>query len=310
MIDVIIPIYNSHNTICQTLSSIYLQTYKDRITVYLIDDGSEKDYENELNLYNDLLNIVYLKLPKNSGPGVARQYGIDNSKNEYIIFLDSDDQFYNSFSVEKLYKEIKDNDLDLVIGTEIVDENKEQNTMGSLHSKIYKRKNIKDKNIKFNNTYYSEDNSFNNLVFYTTDKHKKIDEPFYIYKNNKNSLTKKEKDKEKILINYIYNMIWLYLNLKKRNVDNIYKWNSLFGAYIYTFYETKDKNYTKIFSYCYRLEELFKEIEKEIKTENNINTKDLLLDYFEKQDTKNKESHTLLNEFESFRKKFIYRGLK
>ena len=58
------------------------------------------------------------------------------------------------------------------------------------------------------------------------------------------------------------------------------------------------------------MEELFKEIETEIETENNIKIKDLLLDYFKRQDFINKEPHTLLKEFESFRKKFKYRGLK
>ena len=72
MIDIIIPAYNAHNTIKKTLISICMQTVKDKINVYIIDDCSNEDYKEIINIFKDKINIKYYKLKENSGPGVAR----------------------------------------------------------------------------------------------------------------------------------------------------------------------------------------------------------------------------------------------
>ena len=105
MSDIIIPIYNSGNTLEKTLMSLKLQTLIDKINIYLIDDNSIENYDELLNKYKDM-NINYLKLDKNVGPGQARQKGLEISNGEYKLFIDSDDLFYDSDSVKKLYEEI------------------------------------------------------------------------------------------------------------------------------------------------------------------------------------------------------------
>ena len=100
MIDIIIPAYNAHEHIKCTLVSVAMQTIKDKVNVYIIDDGSKKNYNKIVELFKDKINIKELTIEKNSGPGVARQFGIDSSDGEYILFLDSDDLLYNKFSFE------------------------------------------------------------------------------------------------------------------------------------------------------------------------------------------------------------------
>ena len=82
MIDVIIAAYNCHDTILRTLLSIYMQTCKDIINVYIVNDGSDECYDREVNIFKDKLNINVIDLYKNMGPGVARQVGIDNSNSK------------------------------------------------------------------------------------------------------------------------------------------------------------------------------------------------------------------------------------
>ena len=93
MIDVIIPAYNAHETIERTLYSIAYQRNSENLNVYIINDNSIKDYSKEIDFFKNFINIRELKLKENSGPGYARQYGIEHSDSEYIIFIDSDDVF-------------------------------------------------------------------------------------------------------------------------------------------------------------------------------------------------------------------------
>ena len=60
MIDVIIPAYNSFDTIDRTLSSIALQTIVDDINVYIVNDGSDHDYREYINFYSRFMNITEL----------------------------------------------------------------------------------------------------------------------------------------------------------------------------------------------------------------------------------------------------------
>jgi Glycosyltransferases involved in cell wall biogenesis len=212
MIDIIIPVYNAHETLTKTLLSVAMQNLKDKVTVYLIDDCSKKGYKEFIKLFKNKLKIKYLKLKTNSGPGIARQYGIEQSKGEYILFLDSDDLLYDCFSLENIYNVISNNDSDLAIGT-FIDERENEYVeyyahVGCLHGKMYKREFIKNNNIHFNNTRSSEDNSFNRLVLLFNPKIVFTRNIISLYRNNKDSITQKNNYEFNSLEWYIYNMIW------------------------------------------------------------------------------------------------------
>ena len=51
MIDIIIPAYNSHKTIKQTLLSICMQNVSPLIDVYIIDDCSKKPFDYLIPLF-------------------------------------------------------------------------------------------------------------------------------------------------------------------------------------------------------------------------------------------------------------------
>lgn len=162
MIDIIIPAYNAKETIFKTLASISLQTIKNSLNVYIVNDASDYNYQEEISFFKNWINIVELTLSKNSGPGIARQYGIDNSNSEYIMFIDADDTFYNCYSVELLYKKIKETKMDLVISNILYErDNKREKYEANfvyMHGKIYKRSYLINNNIKFNDTRANEDN--------------------------------------------------------------------------------------------------------------------------------------------------------
>ena len=59
MIDVIIPAYNAHKTIEQTLTSIAFQSIVDKLNVYIINDYG-KDYKEIIEYYSNFMNIKEL----------------------------------------------------------------------------------------------------------------------------------------------------------------------------------------------------------------------------------------------------------
>mgnify|MGYP002571129792 FL=1 len=80
MIDIIIPAYNAHKTIGKTLCSIMLQSRRDLVNVYIVNDCSSTDYQEFVKKYQKYFNIGELNIPQNIGPGGARNYGMKHSK--------------------------------------------------------------------------------------------------------------------------------------------------------------------------------------------------------------------------------------
>lgn len=225
MLDIIIPVYNAHETLEKTLLSVALQTYRNKIKVYLVDDCSKESYEKEVKDFESRLDITLLRLEKNSGPGVARQYGIDHSNGEFIMFLDSDDLLYDYKSVENLVSKIGDNDI--IFGV-MVDEKGDGNyfleydSKWCLHGKLYRRNFINKYDLRFNSTRKSEDDAFHKLCMIATDKCKYIDNFAYFYRNNENSIVNSVEDYWfKTLPDYVSNMIWLMEEAKKKKLDEV-----------------------------------------------------------------------------------------
>ena len=221
-LSIIIPAYNAKDTVDKTLFSIKKQKISISFEVIIVNDCSDYDYEEFINKYNNYYNIREIKTKVNSGPGVARQLGIDNSDSKYIIFIDSDDNFYDENSVFKLYNKIEKENADLVIGNFIYDINEKINIKKSditwLHGKIYRREFLKKYNIRFNDTRSNEDAGFNRLVIFLNPKYKLLDEIVYSYNENENSITTKN-NKEYTFFGikgYCYNMDWAIEEAIKR----------------------------------------------------------------------------------------------
>jgi glycosyltransferase involved in cell wall biosynthesis len=100
-ISVITPVYNRKDLIRHTLDSIVRQTYSNWELI-LIDDGSTDGSQSVIASYAEQDSRIRLferkKEPK--GAPTCRNIGIENSKGEYVLFLDSDD-LLASFCLEQ-----------------------------------------------------------------------------------------------------------------------------------------------------------------------------------------------------------------
>jgi glycosyltransferase involved in cell wall biosynthesis len=87
-VSVIIPTFNRHDLICETIDSVLRQTLRGS-EIVVVDDGSTDDTrEILLSRFGQRIKYVY---QENRGRSAARNRGISESSGEYILFLDSDD---------------------------------------------------------------------------------------------------------------------------------------------------------------------------------------------------------------------------
>lgn len=170
-IDIIIPAYKAHTKIEPLLHSIAMQTIKDDIKVIIINDACpEGDYQEYVNKFKNYYDIEEIVLNKNGGPGSARQAGIDNSYNYYIIFADADDTFTSAYSLEYLKNGIEENPDAVCCVGGFLEHIKEGYRIPHLDDgtwvfgKIFKREFLDLYRIKFFPLRSNEDSSFMNFV--------------------------------------------------------------------------------------------------------------------------------------------------
>ena len=88
-ISVVIPAYNSSETIGQAVRSVLEQ--KVPVEVIIVDDCSQDDIKKALKQYNDDERIRIIRNESNLGVAKSRNLGVRSASGKYIAFLDADD---------------------------------------------------------------------------------------------------------------------------------------------------------------------------------------------------------------------------
>lgn len=95
LVTIAIPLYNKEQYFERCFNSVIKQTY-DNIECIIVEDCSTDNSlelaEHLIQNYTGNIKIVLIKHEHNSGHSVARNTGINNSRGDYIFFLDSDDE--------------------------------------------------------------------------------------------------------------------------------------------------------------------------------------------------------------------------
>lgn len=91
MISYIVPIYNAEKYLSACIDSI-LRCMAAGDEIILIDDGSTDDSSGICERYSKENNCIVVKHLKNGGVSRARNIGLNLAKNEYVRFVDSDDE--------------------------------------------------------------------------------------------------------------------------------------------------------------------------------------------------------------------------
>ena len=113
-ISVIIPIYNVDDYLEGTLDCLVNQTFLDNMEILMIDDGSTDNSRYIIEKYALDYDNFYAFHKKNEGAPIARNFGLERARGEYVHFLDSDDNLKDTYGYEKLYEIATKYDSDIV----------------------------------------------------------------------------------------------------------------------------------------------------------------------------------------------------
>lgn len=226
-ISIIIPIYNMEKYLERCIKSIQNQMYSN-LEIILIDDGSiDKSLFicNEFSKQDDRIRVFH-KL--NGGVSSARNLGLEKCTGEYITFIDPDDYLWpDRYIYNKVMNVLLDNDADIVAwlwqfqddkGNFTVEKDKisidfqgiitgiefaklwykgsyENGLVTSIWNKLYKKEIIEDEKFRYK---IFEDDDWMTRILRKVNNIVCINEFFYVYAQNNDSLTHKKFSKEHI----------------------------------------------------------------------------------------------------------------
>lgn len=114
LLSVIVPVYNVEEYLAECLDSVLQQTYKE-MEIIVVDDGSTDrsgDICDEYALKDSRILVIH---QANEGLSGARNTGLRRCRGAYITFIDSDDRYDTTDTLERNIRLLDtDNSVDLV----------------------------------------------------------------------------------------------------------------------------------------------------------------------------------------------------
>lgn len=190
-ISVIIPCFNAEKNLKKCVDSVINQNLGfEFIELIIYDDASTDNTKQIILEYAERFpNIIPIFSKINQGPGIGRNKGIQISSSEFIMFLDSDDEYDNNIC-QRLLKEISEgwdivscnyiykDEIDCYESINKLDIGKKINNKTIIYSddliyfnelvvwnKIFRKSVLIDNNVEFPPIYNGEDEIFLRKLF-------------------------------------------------------------------------------------------------------------------------------------------------
>ena len=113
LISIIVPIYRVEKYLNRCIDSILSQSYRN-LEIILVDDGSPDNCSIICEEYAKKDKRIKVIHKKNGGLSEARNYGIEASTGDYIMFVDSDDYISKDMCKTLLINALENN-ADIVV---------------------------------------------------------------------------------------------------------------------------------------------------------------------------------------------------
>jgi len=220
-ISVIIPVYNAEKTVVRCVDSLLNQTLQDMEVIIIDDHGQDesiKIIQNHIAEHPRKNMFHFAETAVNSGPGEARNIGLQLAKGEYVAFLDSDDWVENEMYAT-LYETAIQHAADLCYCQAILENDKKnkQRVLSNIPVKsgafsdkskrhflshfrsyfwfyIFRREIISKNNITFFSEKAAEDVCFLTCNILCAERIAYVDKALYHYVHNENSLSNFQND--------------------------------------------------------------------------------------------------------------------
>ncbi len=211
-ITVIIPVYNTEKYLHQCVTSVLNQTHKN-MQIILVNDGSTDGSAAICDTFAASDSRIEVLHKQNAGLASARNAGLTRIKGDSVLFLDSDDYYYDTACLATLNDFAKKNNCDVVCfnymryydsinaySSEICRLPKdESNSICSLikHNvytssvciKLIKASLIFDNSITFEHGRLSEDIEFSAKILQQAKNIKFCPQAIYVYRERSDSIT-------------------------------------------------------------------------------------------------------------------------
>lgn len=289
-ISVIIPAYNSEQTIERCLYSVLKQTYQN-LEIIVIDDGSSDGTRALLDAIGENEPRLVVLHKENGGAASARNDGLKVISGKYVTFLDADD-FIEPAVYEKLYYAMNELQLDIASASirEIYNGNIVEERLNALDDpvisgydalcdmysyeggirtvvwdKLYRREMIQGINFD-EESPYGEDTLFNCQAMLRCQRYGRIPYIGYTYDHSGSQMTGGGYNSACLCNIHVIEKMWVVINEKKYNNARVedclmkYKitiYRQLFHAMM------KTNSYSRIKDDYYYLREYAKSISRE-----------------------------------------------
>lgn len=187
-VSVIIPLYNNKDDIITAIESVQSQTFEDWELIVVDDCSTDGSYETVCEYILDFDNIKIIRMVKNSGCYICMNEGLNMAEGDYIVRLDSDDQFHKN----KLEKQVHilNTNSSLVGTNHYFQRGNNVVGRGGLVTLMY-RKDVIDKIGYYDSVRFQADVEFCDRIYKVFGRNmiKTLNEVLYFAKRRENSLT-------------------------------------------------------------------------------------------------------------------------
>lgn len=251
MLDIIVTHYNEPWSVCRPFFDM-LGCQRgisfDDIGVIVVHDGTEPFPEERMDYP---YRIRQYTIP-HGGVSMARNYGLDQSRAEWVEFCDIDDCYTHIYALRMV---LAHTDLDVdymwtpffIEGEakhEFAVKTKESENIVWVHGKYFRRQFLNDNRIRFpEGIHYSEDSGFCAIVNETAKQGRrgkiKTDFPVYTWTFRRGSVTNDIRNEERNLTGFIDRNTWVVEEFKRRGIDHIGMVGRMFADAYWAFHCTK-----------------------------------------------------------------------
>lgn len=202
-LDIIVPHYKEPWELCRYLfDSIAMQRGVPftSVRVIVVNDG-DKCVLDEAVFQDYPFQVVY-HIKEHGGVSAARNYGLDQSDADYVMFCDADDGFLNNWGLHLIFAAMQEG-FDLLVAN-FVEETFTENSdmtivrhdkdLTFMHGKVYRRQFLLDRDLRFDPAMTIHEDGYFNMLVYVTAQHegkvKYIDTPIYLWRWNDASVVR------------------------------------------------------------------------------------------------------------------------